>query len=173
MAASFSWAQTNGAAASPVTTLLGSSGNLVDFKSIDSAGIVNYSQFPVAAGTYSAELWLRGFFYGVFNAIWDLRFWMSNSPGTGLQGTGLTVNANTQQQFYNTPLANTLQSSIAVSAVGTSDPGTRNVTVGGSITSSIMATGYTDYIVMQLFANTNTAAGDTGTSTFNLSYIES
>lgn len=173
MAASFSWAQSNGAAASPTVTLLGSSGNLVDFKSIDGVGIVNYSNFPVAAGTYSAELWLRGFFYGVFNAIWDLRFWMSNSPGTGLQGTGLTVNANTQQQFYNTPLANTLQSSIAVTGIGTSDPGVRNVTVGGSLTTSITAIGYTDFIVLQLFANTNTAAGDTGTSTFNLSYIES
>ena len=172
-AANFSWAQSNGSAASPVVTLLGSSGNLVDFKNIDSSGVTNYAQYPVAAGTYSAELWLRGFFYGVFNAIWDIRFWMSNSPGTGLQGTGLTVYANTQVQNYSTPQANTLSSSIASAIVPTSDPGTRNVTYGGSVTSSILAPGYTDFVCLQLYANSTAIAGDSGLSTFNLSYLES
>jgi hypothetical protein len=173
-AASFSWYQSNGLSVSRVDTALGSSGNLVNFKSIDSAGTSNYANYPVAAGTYSAETWLRGFFYGTFTAIWNFRFWMSNNPGNGLQGTGLVVNANTQVQSYQTPLANTFQSSIAVNPIGTSDPGVSNVTVGGSLTSSILVAGsYTDFIVLQLYANTTTAAGDTGVSTFNLSYIES
>lgn len=166
MPASFNWAQTIGA---PVgtTALLGSSGNLANFKNIDSIGTSNYAQFPIPAGSNSYEVWLRGFFSGVFNSIYDLRFWMSTdfSPNTGL-----VVKSKTAQQTYFQPTNAT--SSIATSTLGTSDPGTQNVSVGGSLTTSILATGYTDFVVLQLQTQSNAPAGDTSLATFSLSYIE-
>jgi len=166
MPATFNWAQTVGA---PTGTRqdLGASGNLVNYKNIDSIGTSDYSQYPVPAGNNSFEVWLQGHFTGIFNSIYDLRFWMSTdfSPNTGL-----VVKSNSQQQVYNQP--SSLTSSIATSTIGTSDPGARNVSVGGSLTSSITTSGYTDYIVTQLQTTTAAAAGDTSLATFSLSYIE-
>jgi hypothetical protein len=167
MSATFNWAQTNGAPAG-TTTLLGASGNLVNFKNIDGAGTSNYATNPIPAGNNSFELWLRGNFSGVFNSVSNIQFWMS----TGFSpSTGLTVMANTQQVTYAQPTSAT--SSIATSAVSTSAPGTQNVSVGGSLTSSITSSGYTDYIVLQLQTTTLAPAGDTSLATFSCSYIES
>lgn len=166
MPASFSWSQTIGSPAG-TTALLGSSGNLFNFKNIDSIGTSDYTNYPIPAGSNSYELWLRGFFSGVFNSISDLRFWMSAdfSPNTGL-----VVKAKTTQQTYIQPT--NLSSSIATSTLGTSDPGQRNVSVAGSLTSSILATGYTDFVVLQLQTLSIAPAGDTSLASFSCSYIE-
>lgn len=166
MPASFQWSQSVGAP--PGTRQdLGASGNLMNFKNIDSIGTSDYAQYPVPAGSNSFEVFLQGHFTGSFAAIYDLRFWMSTdfSPNTGL-----TVKANTQQTLFSQP--STATSSIATSALGTSDPGARNVSVGGSLTSSITTSGYTDYLVLQLQTTTAAPAGDTSLATFSLSYIE-
>lgn len=167
MPATFNWAQTVGAPAG-TTQLLGASGNLVNFKNVDAIGTSQYDTQPVPAGSNSYEVWLRGFWSGVFNAIYDIRFWMSTdfSPNTGL-----TVKSKTTQQSYIQPTNAT--SSIATSTLGTSDPGSRNVSTSGSLTSSILATGYSDFLVLQLQTTTAAPAGDTSLATFSLSYIES
>lgn len=167
MPATFNWAQTVGAPAGS-TQLLGASGNLVNFKNIDAIGTSQYDTQPIPAGSNSYEVWLRGFFSGTFNAIYDIRFWMSTdfSPNTGLV---VKAKSNGQQSYLQPTNAT---SSIATSTVGTSDPGTRNVTTSGSLTSSILATGYTDFIVLQLQTQSNAPAGDTSLATFSLSYIE-
>lgn len=146
---------------------MGSSGNLVNFKAIDSIGTSDYAQYPVPAGSNSYEVFLQGHFTGSFSAIYDLRFWMSTdfSPNTGL-----VVKNKSNQQSYNQPTNAT--SSIATSTIGTSDPGTANVSYGGSLTSSISTSDYTDYIVLQLQTTTAAPAGDTSLATFSLSYIE-
>lgn len=166
MPASFNWAQTVGAPTG-ATALLGSSGNLVNFKNVDSIGTSNYQTFPIPAGSNSYEVWMRGFFSGTFNSIYDIRFWMSTdfSPNTGL-----VVKSKTNQQTYFQPTNAT--SSIATSTIGTSDPGTRNVSTSGSLTSSILAAGYTDFVVLQLQTQSNAPAGDTSLATFSMSYIE-
>lgn len=166
MAATFNWSQTVGAPAGTRQDL-GSSGNLANFKNTDSIGTSDYAANPVAAGTNSFEVWLQGHFSGVFNAIYDRRFWMSTdfSPNTGL-----VVKMKGDQQAYAQPTNAT--SSIATSTIGTSDPGAANVTFGGSLTSSITTSGYTDYIVLQLQTTTAAPAGDTSLATFSLSYIE-
>lgn len=167
MAATFSWAGTNGAPPG-VITLLGSSGNLADFKNIDSTGIADYATNPIPAGSNSYEIWLRGWFSGVFNKVSDLRFWMSTdySPNTGL-----TVKVKTTQTIYNQPT--NISSSIAITTIGTSDPGSQNVSVEGNLNGSLIASGYTDYVVLQLQTTTGAAAGDTSLAAFSLSYIES
>ena len=166
MGATFNWQQTVGAP--PGTSqVLGASGNLVNFKNIDSIGTSNYAQNPIPAGSNSFEVWMRGAFSGTFNAIYDLRFWLSTdfSPNTGL-----VVKCNTQQQAYAQPTSAT--SIIATNLIGTSDPGTRNVTIGGSLTSSLTAPGSTDFLVLQLQTTTAAPAGDTSLAAFSLSYIE-
>jgi hypothetical protein len=166
MPATFNWAQTVGVP--PGTRQdLGSSGNLMNFKNIDSIGTSDYAQYPVPAGSNSYEVWLQGHFTGTFNSIYDLRFWMSSDFNPN---TGLIVKGNSQQQLYNQPTNAT--SSIATSTLGTSDPGARNVSIEGSLTSSLTTSGYTDYIVLQLQTTTAAPAGDTSLATFSLSYIE-
>lgn len=167
MAATFNWAQSSGVLPG-VRSDLGSSGNLVDFKNIDSIGTSDYSTYPIAAGNNSYEVYLQGHFTGSFNTVSDTRFWCSTafSPNTGLvvycQSTGITA--------YAQPLNSA--SVIATSVVGTSDPGHRNISIGNSLTSSLTTSGYTDYLVLQLSTQSNAPAGDTSLATFSLSYIE-
>lgn len=165
MAATFTWQERNGA--SGTTTNLGSSGNLTNFKSVDTAGTADYAANPITAGQNSMEKWLRGFWSGTFNIIRDVRFWQSVafSPATGLQ-----VMWKGDQQIYLQPAAGT--SSIATSSVPTSDPGTANVTIGGNLSGSLTTSGATDHIVLQLRTTTAAAAGDTSLATFTLSYTE-
>lgn len=165
MAASFSWAQNNGVGA--VVTILGSSGNLADFKNIDTTGIGDYAANPIQAGNNSFEVWLRAWFSGTFNRIDGLRFWQSTnySPATGLQ-----VFWKGLQTIYLQPAAGT--SSIATSSVATSDPGTTNVGIGGNLSGSLVASGYSDFIVLQLRTTASAPAGDTSLATYTLSYNE-
>jgi hypothetical protein len=166
MPATFNWAQTVGAPPGTRTDL-GATGNLANFKNVDSIGTSDYATNPIPAGNNSFEVWLQGHFSGSFNYIYDLRFWMSTdfSPNTGL-----VVKANSVQQAFAQPTS--ASSSIATSTIGTSDPGTANVSIGGSLNSSLSSSGYTDYIVLQLQTTTAAAAGDTSLATFSLSYIE-
>ena len=167
MSASFQWCQTNGAP-SGVRTVLGSSGNLTNFKNADTAGTSGYAQNPIPAGSNSYELWLQAQWGGSFNAIYDVRFWMSTdfSPNTGLSVMAKTNGQTSYQQPTNAT------SSIATSLVSSSDPGTANVSIGGSLSSSLVASGYSDYLVLQLQTTTNAPAGDTSLATFSLSYVE-
>ena len=165
MAATFQWTIRNGAGATE--TVLGTSGNLQNFKSVDSAGIVDYAANPVTAGQNSFECWFRGKWTGTFNRISDLRSWQSAafSPATGLQ-----IFFSGQQQIYLTPASVT--SSIATSSIATSDPGSANVSIGGNLSGSLTSSGYSDNIVLQLRTTTAAAAGDTSLATITLSYTE-
>lgn len=168
MAATFNWAQSYGDSGSPTTTDLGSSGNLFNFKSADDATAANYSSNPVVAGENSYEVWIRAHLTGTFNTIENLQFWMSTdfSPNTGL-----SVKWEGEQTTYVTPTAST--SSVATTAVPTSDPGTANVSIGGSLSGQLTGAGYSDYIVLQLQTTTSAAAGDSSLAVFTLQYDES
>lgn len=166
MPATFNWAQTIGAPPG-IRNDLGASGNLVNFKNIDSIGTSDWANYPIPAGLNSYEVFLQGHFTGVFSAIYDFRFWMSQDFAPNI---GLTVRAKTTQQVYAQPT--NLTSSLALDVVSTSDPGTPNVSVGGSLSSSLTTSGYTDYIVLQLQTQNNAPAGETSLATFSFSYIE-
>jgi len=167
MAATFGWTQANGAG--QTLTDLGISGNLFNFKKNDSASAADYADNPIDAGDESMEVWIKPKFTGTFNIIDNIQFWRSTnfSPSTGLSiswGDG-GVSA------YATPTS--ADSTKATAAVPTSDPGSANVSIGGNITGSLTASGYTDYIVMQLNTTSAAAAGDTSLATFTLNYDES
>lgn len=165
MAAGFEWAQSNGA--SGTTVDLGASGNLWNFKNIDDATAADYSGNPITAGQNSFEVWLRAHMTGTFNRIDGFRLWMSVdfSPNTGL-----AVFFAGRQVIYLQPAAGT--SSIATSSIPKADPGSTNVSIGGNLSGSLVAPGYTDYMVLQLRTGTNAAPGDTSLATFTLSYNE-
>ena len=168
MSATFNWAQTHGAA--PGTAVdLGASGNLFNFKDIDDATAANYSSNPVTAGLNSYEVWLRMHFTDAFNKVDNLQFWMSTdfSPNTGLSILWKGNNAGA----YQTPTKVT--STVADEAIPTSDPGTANVSIGGNLAGSLVAAGYSDYIVLQLQTTVAAAAGDTSLAVFTANYDES
>lgn len=170
MAETFNWAQTYGTSPGTVTDL-GASGNLFNFKNADDATAGNYSSNPITASDNanegrSYEVWLRAHFTGTFNQIDNLQFWMSTnfSPSTGLTVYWKGNNSGA----YATPV-NT-DSTVATATVPTSDPGTANVSIGGSLGGNLTAVGYSDYIVLQLDVATTAASGDTSLATFTLQY---
>lgn len=166
MAATFTWSGTYGT--SPGTTTdLGSNGNLFNFKSSDSlTSAADYTSNPITAGNSSYEVWLRGKFTGTFNEVQNLQFYKS----AGSFGTGLSIDWLGEVTAYDTPVSS--NSAVATDSVPTEDPGTANVSIGGELTGSLVATGFSDYIVLQLNTTTDTAAGDTATYTFTLQYDE-
>ena len=163
MAATFAWTQSNGAG--QTVSSLGTSGNLFNFKTNDSATAADYSSNPITAGNSSMEVYLRAKFTGTFNKIDNLQFWQSTafSPATGLQVTFKGDGAS-----YTTPST----TDNGNPSVATSDPGTANVSIGGALTGSLSASGYSDYIVLQLDTTASAAAGDTSLATFTLQYDE-
>lgn len=163
MAATFAWTQSNGAG--ETVTELGTSGNLFNFKNNDTAVAADYTSNPITAGTSSMEVYLRAKFTGSFNKIDNLQFWESVafSPATGLQVTFDGDNV-TYAQPSTTDNEN--------AAVPSSDPGTANVSIGGALTGSLTASGYSDYILLQLDTTTSAAAGDTSLATYTIQYDE-
>lgn len=166
MAATFAWSGTYGT--SPGTTTdLGSSGNLFNFKSSDSlTSAADYTSYPITAGNSSYEVWLRAKFSGTFNEVQNLQFYKS----AGTYGTGIGIQWDGETTAYATPVSS--NSTVATTDVPTADPGSANVSVGGELTGSLTASGYSDYIVLQLDSTTATEAGDTNTFTFTLQYDE-
>lgn len=166
MAATFNWYQYNGAATAE--TSLGTGGNLVNFKSNDTAGTAQYDTNPVTAGTNSMVVYLKGAWGGTFNKIQNLQFWMSTdfSPNTGLSIKWAT-NGTTAYVTPSTAVAP------CPNAVPTSDPGAENIYFGGVTGGSLTAAGKSDYIPLQLLTTTAAAAGDTSLAEFTLQYDES
>jgi hypothetical protein len=167
MAATYQWAKTYGT--SPGTREdIGESGNIFNFMDADTNTESDYTTYPITAGNNSYEVWLQGHFTDTFNSIDNIQFWMSTdfSPNTGL-----SVKWEGEETTYATPVKTA--STVATTAVPTSDPGTANVSISGSLAGSLSAAGYSDYIVLQLQTTTGAAAGDTSLATFTLQYDES
>lgn len=165
MAAAFEWAQSNGSGGTTVD--LGTSGWLFSFKNADDATVSDYTSFPITAGNNSFEVWLRAHLSGVFTRVDGFRIWQSIdfSPNTGL-----AIFYSGQQVTYLQPAAGT--SSIATSSIPKADPGSTNVSIGGNLSGSLVAPGYSDYMVLQLRTGTNAAPGDTSLTTISVSYNE-
>lgn len=167
MAATFQWNQRVGSSASVTTTDLGVSGNLFNFKSSDDVSAANYTANPVTAGNASYEVWLRAHFTGTFNQIQNVQFWKSS----GTLGTGEAIKWDDGgNATYGTPTSAT--SGKATTTIPTADPGSSNVSINSSQSSSLSAAGFSDYIVLQLQTTTAAEAGDTESFTFTLQYDE-
>ena len=85
----------------------------------------------------SYECWLRGHFTGSFNKIQNCQFWKSSGSDTGI-----SIKWDGETTAYSTPV--TTNSTIATADVPTADPGTANVSIGGSLAGELTAAGFTD-----------------------------
>lgn len=171
MAETFAWSQTIGTTGSPDVADIGTSGNLFNFMDSISRTPGDYSTYPITASDTadqgrSYEVWLRAHMTGTFNKIDNFQFWRSTdfSPNTGLTLYWKGNNAGT----FVTPVK--VDSTIATAGVPTSDPGTANVSIGGSLSGNLTATGFSDYIVLQLDVASTAASGDTSLAVFTLQY---
>lgn len=124
------------------------------------------STYPITAGTYSYEKWIQANFTGSFTRIDNIKFWKS----AGAYVTGETINWTGEQTQYSTPTNSS--SSDASASVATSEPGSANVSIGGSLSGSLTGTGSSDFIVLQASVKTSASAGAVNTKTFTLQYDE-
>lgn len=159
MTATFSWVEfTTNATATVTPTNLNLGSTL--------AGNLATTTYPITAGTYSYEKWVKAFFTGTFTSISNVQFWKSS----GAYVTGETINFTGQKTAYVTPT--NAVSSFASATLPTSAPGTANVSISGSLSTSLTAAGNTDFILLQASISTAASAGATITKTLSLSYDE-
>jgi hypothetical protein len=154
MAASFEFSESNGA--TPTVT---DGVTSINFGNVDSPNIVPASH-PVTAGNNSYEKWVRGHFYGTYNSISNLKFYMS--IGTYVTGEGIVAAVNAT---FATPVATT--SIVATSPIPTS--------LGTAIvpTAPGASPAYSGYITMQLQTTSSTPPGNVNQKTLTLQYDES
>lgn len=165
MVATFLWKQRYGT--SPGTEATATNLNLVS----NTSGVDQTpATFPVIAGQNSYELFVRMNFTGTFTKVDNLQFWKS----AGAYVTGESIVAKTDwtagTSTYTTPVATA--STVATVAVATADPGTANVTIGNALAGSLVAAGYSDYIVLQLQTTGSTPPGAVNQKTFSANYDE-
>ena len=159
MAAVFGWIEYNQNA-----TDTGAPTNL-NFGSTNARNLAP-STYPVATGTYSFEKYVKGHFSDSFTRVENIQFW--KSAGAYVSGEG--VNFTGQVIAYATPTNSA--SSGANTAIPVAEPGTANVSIGGSLSGSLTSEGSTDFIVLQATVDTSAAAGLVNTKTITLQYDE-
>ncbi len=123
------------------------------------------STYPITAGTYSFEKWIKAAFSGSFTRIENIQFWKS----AGAYVTGELIDFGTTTTF-NTPTESV--SAVAGANVPTADPGTANVTIGNSLSGSLTSAGSSDFIVLQASITGAASAGAVNQKTFTLQYDE-
>lgn len=158
MAATFGWIEYQANATSTATPTNMNMGSTLSAN-------LSPSTYPITAGTYSYEKWIKAHFSGTFTSVSNLQFWKSD----GDLVTGEVINFTGQQTSYVAPT--TSASSYATSALGTSS-GTANVGISGTTTASLTSEGSSDFIILQSSVSTAASAGATNQKTFSLAYDE-
>ena len=181
MPATFNWCEDNGTLTSSHGTIqTGFSGapyaTDVNWKNVDDCtnnGGTLYSSAPITAGNNSYTKYQYGSFTGSFHQI-SSALWAHTS---GTLGTDLTLNG-VVTSTYATPAttANAALTTNMTSAISIGSGATVNFSTtgpyAGSPTSTLSASGYTQYLATQLQTTSGAAAGDTATVTLTLQYNE-
>ena len=165
MVATFELSESNGATETVTDGITNLNYGSTDAPNLDPA------TYPITAGQNSYEKWVRCHFTGTFNKIDNIRIWMS--AGTLVTGESILTNLTTSgytAATYATPTTST--STVATNAMPTSEPSSANLGIGGSLTGSLTAAGYSDYWVSQTQTTTAASPGDTNTKTFTIKYDE-
>lgn len=153
MAATFQWAESNGAG----QTVTDGISNL-NYGNVDAVNITPASN-PITAGNNSFEKWNRGKFSGTYNSVTNLKFY--KSAGAYVTGEDIKAAVNAA---YATPTAST--SSVATVTVPT--------TLGTALvpTAPGASPSYSGYITSQLQTTVSTPPGNVNQKTFTLQYDE-
>lgn len=168
----FTLRQRNGA--SPGTeTNLGSSGNLFNFKTADTAVPADYDDNPIQASDAadsgnSYEVWVRAHFAAPFTSISELKLWID-----GALPAGQTLRYSCTDT-YETPtlLDSDITGTVPTDDVPVAEPASANVSIAGNLAGSLSAAGYSDYMVFQLHLGLLTPSGDIDPIPFFLSREE-
>lgn len=132
-----------------------------NFGSSDAVNLVVASN-KITPGQNSFEKWQKIEVTNMDTAtsIDNLKIWVT---GTLSGSDSLLTNARTSSyggaETFATPTAST--SSVADQTMPSSEPGTANLGIGGSLTGELTATGASDYLVMQLQVDSGTTSGAT------------
>jgi hypothetical protein len=185
MAATFNWCEDNGAqTGSPLhgTTRSGFGADThfatdVNWKNVDDCTANSGTAFtaaPITAGNNSFIKYQYGKFTGSFTEILSC-LWSANTSGN--LATGLTLKGAVTST-YATPVTTAMTGSptdfsttVAIGSGLTVDFSTTGPEAS-SPTSTLTASGYTQYLSTQLQTTTSAAAGNTATTTTTLQYSE-
>lgn len=123
--------------------------------------------FPILPGANSFEKWLRLHVTAMGGSakIDNLKIWR-----TGALGANATHKTNARESAYGgadayaTPVA--AASSVATQTMPSATPTGANLGIGGSLTGSLTAAGYSDYLVSQVQTTGAATAGSTTTQNF-------
>lgn len=137
---------------------------------VDSAELTPAS-YPVTPGENTYEKWQRLHVtaMGGSTKIDNIRVWR-----TGVLGGAAVHKSNVRTsdyggaESYATPVKTA--STVADQTMPSSEPGTANLGIGGSLSGALTAVGYSDYLVHQIQTNAADVAGST--SQLNIKYDE-
>jgi hypothetical protein len=125
------------------------------------------ASYPIVPGENSYEKWqkIEVTNMGGSSAIKNLKVWRTGAlGGSATHVTNARTSAYGGAETFATPVATS--STVADQAMPTSEPGTANLGIGGSLTGELTATGASDYLVHQI----QTDAGDTAGSSTTMNY---
>ena len=167
MAATVSIAESNGAGETVTASITNSNMGSTD------AVNLNAVTYPITPNTRSYIKYQR---FNVTNmggssSVKNLKVWRTGSLGTG--GTHSHV-TNAKTSAYGGALTYATPTQSAVTGVDqampTSEPGTANLGIGGSLTGELTTTGYSDYLGHQIVTDASATAG--ASTTMNYQYDE-
>lgn len=172
MAATAQWQEDNGAATgSPAKGTSRGNASNVNWKSVDDTSTA-YTSATIIAGDNSYEKYQFVKFTGTFNQISAGKF--AHTAGT--LGTGLALKGKITST-YAKPSTSSMSGSTDISTATAINSGASvNFATSGpeasSPTSTLSASGYTQYIVTQLQTAPSAAAGDIGSQTLTFQWNE-
>jgi hypothetical protein len=187
MAATFHWAEDNGpqTGGPPVhgTTRSGFGADVnyptdMDWKDADDCtanGGTAFADAPIVGGDNSYRKYLYAHFSGAFNTILNV-LWSLHTAGTSPMGTGLTL-VGKVSSVYATPIKTALagatdfSATVAIGAglaVSLSTTGPEDA----APTATLVAPGYSQYLISQLQTDISATPGDTPAITATLQYDE-
>lgn len=167
MAATVSISESNGAGETVTASITNTNMGSTD------AVNLNAVTYPISPNTRSYAKYQRFNVtaMGGASSIGNLKVWRTGSLGTG--GTHAHVtNARTTSYAGAATYAQPVNTAIsgADQTMPSSEPATANLGIGGSLTGTLTATGYSDYLIHQLTTDASATAGST--TTMNYQYDE-
>ncbi len=167
MAATVSIAESNGAGETVTASITNTNMGSTD------AVNLNATTYPITPNTRSYAKYQRFNVtaMGGASSIGNLKVWRTGSLGTGGTHSHVT-NARETSYAGAATYATPVNTSIAAAsqAMPTSEPTGANLGIGGSLSGTLTATGYSDYCIHQIVTDSSATAGST--STMNYQYDE-